>query len=141
MNRKPGNGSIALGATPMMPTIPSNWQHWSISSVDNIRPIKGASPNDRFGAVELTGIALRSIGIHHADMLIFRVTEKYEENCIGIWQTPIGRLAKFAIFNEEQGTVKLHNRNGSSVTFQEDQVTLLGLAVRVERELGPHLFP
>lgn len=112
---------------------PDDWQHWEIKKFRDIRTVETAGQFDRFAAVEVDGESLKGVGINHGDILIFKITERYVEDRIGIWQTPHGRTAKFA-YEDIDGTIKLHNQNGWSQNWNADEISLLGLVVRVERD-------
>lgn len=115
-------------------SIPDDWQNWQINSFRDIRKIIGSTARDRFIGVPVTGDSLKNVGIIHGDILITKLTTDYTEDKIGIWQTPHGRTAKFAYENFD-GSVTLHNKNGWSQEWQPDEIKLVGIVVRVERDL------
>lgn len=114
--------------------IPDDWQDLSIQKFRDVRPIKGANPYDRFIGVPVSGDSMKHEGIHHGDILITRLTTRYiDEEKIGVWQTPHGRTAKFA-YQNLGGTIVLHNSNDWQQEWQTDEVKLVGIVVRVERD-------
>lgn len=115
-------------------SIPDDWQEWQIRSFRDVRVIEGASQFDRFAAVEIEGESLKDVGILPGDVLVFKITQQYTEGKIGIWQTPHGRTAKYA-YEDFDGTVKLHNTNGWSQSWNVDEIKLLGVVVRMERDM------
>lgn len=115
-------------------SIPDDWREWQIRSFRDIRIVDGASQFDKFAAVEVEGESLKDVGILPGDVLVFKITDRYREGQIGIWQTPSGRTAKYAT-DECDGTVKLHNTNGWSQNWNVDEIKLLGVVVRMERDL------
>lgn len=114
--------------------IPDDWQQWAIKRFRDVRIVETANQFDQFAAVEVDGESLHGVGIHHGDILIFKITRDYREECLGIWQTPHGRTAKFA-YEDVDGTIKLHNKNGWAQNWNADELSLLGIVVRVERDL------
>jgi SOS-response transcriptional repressor LexA len=114
--------------------IPEDWQNWKIKSFRDIRAIAKATIKDRFIGVPVTGDSLKNLGIFHGDLLITKIVDKYDAEKIGVWQTPHGRTAKFA-YEDFDGMVVLHNQNGWQEKWQPDEIKLVGIVVRVERDL------
>lgn len=114
--------------------VPDDWQQWAIKQFRDVRIVESAGQFDQFAAVDVDGDSLKQCGIFHGDVLIFKITQQYREECLGIWQTPHGRTAKWA-FEDVDGTIKLHNKNGWSQNWNVDEVSCLGVVVRVERDL------
>lgn len=114
--------------------IPDDWQHWAIKQFRDVRVVESANQFDQFAAVEVDGDSLKGCGIYNGDILIFKITCNYRDECLGIWQTPTGRTAKYA-YEDVDGTIKLHNKNGWSQNWQPDEISLLGIVVRIERDI------
>ncbi len=114
--------------------IPEDWQNWQINTFRDVRRIIGADSQDRFIGVPVTGDSLKNIGIVHGDILIVRQARDYQADKIGIWQTPHGRTAKFAAENFD-GSITLHNKNGWQQKWQPEEIELVGIVVRVERDM------
>lgn len=115
-------------------SIPDDWQNWQIKGFRDVSRIPKSTIQDRFIGVPVTGDSLKNVGIFHGDILITKVTHQYLPEKIGVWQTPHGRTAKFA-YEEFDGGVVLHNKNGWSQKWQADEIKLIGIVVRVERDL------
>lgn len=115
-------------------SLPDDWQNWQIKSFRDIRRVSGSTDKDRFIGVPVSGDSMKNFGILHGDLLITRITTEYESGKIGIWQTPSGRVAKFASENSI-GSVTLHNENGWKQTWDSEDIKLIGIVVRVERDL------
>jgi SOS-response transcriptional repressor LexA len=114
--------------------IPDDWQNWQIKKFRDIRAIEGSNQFDRFAAVEVSGDSLKPLNILNDDVLIFKITTQYEEGKIGIWQTPSGRTAKFA-YQDFDGSVVLHNENGWQQRWEAADLQLIGVVIRVERDV------
>lgn len=114
-------------------SIPDDWQNWQISSFRDVRAIKGLAKNERCVGIPVNGDSLVKIGIFHGDILITRITKEYREGRLCVWQTPHGRTAKFAYENFD-GSVTLHNKNGWRQEWQSNEIQLIGIVVRVERD-------
>lgn len=124
---------IVSGVAAGRAVLPENHTDWEITgfrdvwmtTVDNLA---------RFAAVLVDGHSLTEQGILDGDLLIMRITQDYEDGKLGIWQTPDGRTAKFAS-HDPDGFVVLHNDDGWRQTWASDELRLLGLVVRVERDM------
>jgi SOS-response transcriptional repressor LexA len=114
--------------------IPDDWKNWKIKSFREIRAISKATLKDKFIGIIVTGDSLKNLGIFHGDLLITKLTTEYDAKKIGVWQTPHGRTAKFA-YEDFDGTVVLHNQNGWQQKWQADEIKLVGVVVRVERDM------
>lgn len=114
-------------------SIPDDLADWQITGFRDIRVIETADQMARFMAVPVEGDSLSSVGILDGDILICRLTERYQSGKIGIWQTPHGRTAKFAFLDYDQ-TVVLHNDDDWRQTWPSDELRLIALVVRVERD-------
>lgn len=111
--------------------IVGDWQNWQIKGFREIRAVGNAN---KLIGIPVVGDSLQNIGILHGDILITQITDQYKEEKIGIWQTPHGRTAKFA-YEDFDGMVVLHNKNGWVQKWQPEEIKLLGIVVRVERDL------
>lgn len=118
------------GGTP----IPLDWKQFAEASIREVSDIKNAPPFSKHVAIPIDGNSLKHMGIHHGDVLICRKSKYYEPGMIGIWETPHGRTAKYAMLNKD-GSVTLHNHNGWEQKWGVDEVELVAIAVRVERDL------
>lgn len=115
-------------------SIPEDWQNWQIKKFRDVRAIGGLSKSERCVGIPVNGDSLEKIGIFHGDILITKLTTEYKTGKLCVWQTPHGRTAKFAVENFD-GTLTLHNKNGWSREWQISDVKLIGIVVRVERDL------
>lgn len=113
--------------------IPDNAEDWQITGFRDIRLVETRDQFARFAAVPIEGDSLKGEGILDGDIGIMRITRDYEDDALGVWQTPHGRTAKFAHYDPD-GYVVLHNRNGWRQTWASGEIRLLGLIVRVERD-------
>lgn len=104
-----------------------------ITGFRDIRAIDACDPNVMIFAVPVEGDSLKPLGIHDGDHLICRTTHGYESDRIGVRQTPSGRTAKFAFYDQD-GFVVLHNDNGWRETWEAHEIKLLGLVIRSERD-------
>jgi SOS-response transcriptional repressor LexA len=118
------------GGTP----VPGDWKSFAAASIREISDVKDAPPFSKHVAVPVDGNSLKQMGIHHGDVLICRKTRLYLDGAIGIWETPHGRTAKYAYLNKD-GSVTLHNHNGWKQQWSAEEVQLVAIAVRVERDL------
>jgi SOS-response transcriptional repressor LexA len=118
------------GGTP----VPGDWKAFAAATVREVSEIKDPPPFSKHVAIPVDGNSLKSMGIHHGDILICRKTRLYTHGAIGIWETPHGRTAKYAYLNKD-GSVTLHNHNGWQKQYSADEVTLFAVAIRVERDL------
>lgn len=99
-----------------------------------MRLIETSDQLARFVAVPVAGDSLKDSGILDGDMLICRLTNNYEDGKIGLWQTPHGRTAKYAYYDFDNSVV-LHNENGWRQDWSPGELKLLGIVVRVERDM------
>lgn len=113
--------------------VPDDWQNWHIQKFRDIRAVKSVTPFERVVGIPVNGDSLNNIGIYHGDILITRITTEYKADRIGVWQTPYGQTAKYAMKNFD-GSVTLHNKNGWFQTWQPEDLKLIGIVVRVERD-------
>lgn len=115
-------------------SIPDDYHDWAITGFRDVRLIETTDQMARFVAVPVEGDSLTEQGILDGDMLICRITQVYETDKLGLWQTPSGRTCKFAYYDFDNSVV-LHNDNGWRQTWDSSDIKLLGLVVRVERDL------
>ncbi len=92
----------------------------------------GAKADELF-AVEVCGSTLNNIKIFDGDKLIVKKVSEFNERNLYVFDTPNGRTAKFAF--EFFGDIFLHNNRKWSSNFKAEEVKLLGVVVRVERDL------
>lgn len=123
---------VMLGAVHL----PAEYTDWEIGSFRDVRSLTNSDRQVRVFAVKVAGQNLAEKHICPGDVMVCRVTSRYEEGRIGIWQTPAGRTAKFAHFIPDGGVI-LHNESGWQEwqKWQVEDVRLLGIVVRVERDL------
>lgn len=115
--------------------IPDDMADWEISGFRQVSGFGGGDGGGgRFVLVPVEGDSLTSQRIYDGDLLLVRITRDYVPGQIGIWQTPSGRTAKFAFYDPD-GYIVLHNDNGWRQTWSAGEIRLLGVAVRVERDL------
>jgi SOS-response transcriptional repressor LexA len=122
--RRPVNGG-----TP----IPGDWKSFASATVREIRPLENIPPFAVVFATQVEGQSLQKLGIFNNDWLICYETTRYIPGKIGIWDTPHGQTAKFAYHKD--GSVVLHNHNGWKQAWASDEVKLVAIAARVERDL------
>lgn len=122
--RRPVNGG-----TP----VPDNWSQFASSTVRDIRRPENIPPFANIFATQVAGQSLQKLGIFNGDWLICYETSKYEDGRIAIWETAHGQTAKFAYY--KNGSVVLHNHNGWKQAWAPDEVKLVAVACRVERDL------
>lgn len=115
-------------------SIPDDYTDWAITSFRDVRMLAPSDVGARFVAVPVEGDSLIDLGILDGDLLIMRITQNYEDGRIGVWQTPNGRTAKFAYYDRDD-LVVLHNENGWRQSWDPSEIRLLGVVVRVERDL------
>lgn len=113
--------------------LPDDLSDWEITGFRDVRLIESNDQTARFVAVPVDGDSLKDQGILNGDFLICKITNVYEDGKIGLWQTPHGRTAKYAY--KENDCVTLHNENGWRQEWQPDELKLLGIVIRVERDL------
>jgi SOS-response transcriptional repressor LexA len=126
MNSPDRDGSAAM--------IPKDYTDWEIKGFRDVRLIPGSDRLARFAAVPVEGDSLKEQGILDGDILIMRITKVYEDGKLGVWQTPSGRTAKYAVYDLD-GYVVLHNDNGWTQHWNDGEIRLLGIVARVERDL------
>lgn len=115
-------------------SIPDDYTDWEISGFRDVRLIENTDQLARFVAVPVEGDSLLEQNICDGDYLICKLTSYYEDGKIGLWQTPHGRTAKYAYYDFDQSVV-LHNENGWSQRWDASELRLLGIVVRVERDV------
>lgn len=115
-------------------SIPDDYHDWAITGFRDVRLIETTDATARFIAVPVDGDSLKEQGILDGDLLICKITKNYEDGKIGLWQTPHGRTAKFAYYDFDNSVV-LHNENGWRQSWSSDELRLLGIVVRVERDM------
>ncbi len=106
---------------------------WQIEKFRTIRVVKGAKPSDKFASVPVCGESLKNHGIFDSDILIFKFTDFATPSRLCIWQTPGGITAKYA--RRESETITLHNEGDWKREFPIEDVQLVGVVVRVERDI------
>lgn len=116
-------------------SIPDDAMDWQITGFRDVRLIETSDQMARFIAVPVDGDSLIDQGILDGDMLICKLTNSYEDGKIGLWQTPHGRTAKYAYYDFDNSVV-LHNASGWQQSWEPGELKLLGIVVRVERDLG-----
>lgn len=114
--------------------IPDDLTDWEITGFRDVSAVSGDAGRSRFVLVPVDGDSLVGQRIYDGDLLLVRITQQYDPGKIGIWQTPAGRTAKFASYDAD-GYVMLHNEDGWRQTWMANEIRLLGVAVRVERDL------
>lgn len=115
-------------------SVPDDWQNWRIKGFRDVRAVRNISFEKSLIGIPVVGDSLQNIGILHGDILITLITDDYKEERIGIWQTPHGRTAKYA-YEDLDGMVVLHNKNGWVQRWQPEEIKLIGIVVRVERDM------
>jgi len=114
--------------------IPDEFHDWQITGFRDVRMFPSADVAVRYAAVPVEGDSLVEQGILDGDLLIMRITSQYEDGSLGIWQTPHGRTAKYARFDGDSSVV-LHNYDLWTQRWDARDLRLLGIVVRVERDL------
>lgn len=114
--------------------IPDDYTDWAITGFRDVRLLPMSDQTARFAAVPVEGDSLKAQHIVDGDFLIMQITSDYQEGKLGIWQTPDGRTAKYAS-TDPDGFITLHNNDGWTRLFAPGEISLLGLVVRVERDL------
>lgn len=115
-------------------SIPDDYTDWAITGFRDVRLVEHSDQTARYMAVPVEGDSLAGQNIIDGDFLICRITNDYEDGKIGLWQTPHGRTAKFAYYDFDNSVV-LHNENGWRQAWDARELRLLGLVVRVERDV------
>ncbi len=97
-----------------------------------ISAVSGAEATELF-TVEQIGSTLNRIRIFHGDKLIVKRCSEFNETNLYVFDTPDGKTAKFAF--EFFGDIFLHNNLKWSFNYKAEEVKVLGVVVRVERDL------
>lgn len=107
-----------------------------ISQWREIRPIKGARPNDRYAGVRVIGDSLQDTGILDGDVLIFLLTRVAQAGDLVIVLTPLGLTIKYLLQHSDQ-MVLLRGANSKyeDQIWDIEEVTIQGIVRRVERDL------
>jgi SOS-response transcriptional repressor LexA len=121
--------------SPVYAGTPTPLDYWKIEKFRTIREPRNAKLSDRFAAVPVCGDSLIEQGIFNGDILIFKFTEFAVPSRLCIWQTPEGITAKFAEKSGEDEFITLHNRSGWRKCFFANEIKMIGVVVRVERDL------
>jgi len=115
-------------------SIPDDYTDWQITGFRDVRLIETTDQAARFIAVPVEGDSLIDQGILDGDILICKMTGVYEDGKIGLWQTPHGRTAKYAYYDFDNSVV-LHNESGWRQSWDSSELKLLGIVVRIERDM------
>jgi SOS-response transcriptional repressor LexA len=113
---------------------PTPLDFWKIENFRTIRAIYGSKTTDRFAALTVSGDSLREQGIYDGDILIFKFTNFAPLTKLCVWQTPYGITAKYAQ-KTDADTITLHNQNGWQRDFNISDCRMVGVVVRVERDV------
>ena len=99
------------------------------------RTVRGLLGNQTevFTAVSVFDNHLARLGILTGDILIVKITRHFNESNLYVWRTPHGQMARYG--RETLAEITLHNGKGLSETFFRSEVEMLGVVVRVERDL------
>ncbi len=99
------------------------------------RTVRGLLGNqtDVFTAVPIYDNSLAHLGILANDILIVRVTKHFNEANLYVWRTPSGQMARYG--RETLAEITLQNGKELFETFFRSEVEMLGVIVRVERDL------
>ncbi len=100
------------------------------------RTVRGLFGNDSevFSAVPIYDNALKHLGILSGDMLIVKITKYFNEANLYVWRTPVGQMARFG--ETSCAEIVLSNGRNRRETFFRSEVEMLGVVVRVERDLN-----
>ncbi len=112
----------------------NNCEKFAIKGFRDIRLVENVGQNERIVGVPVVGDCLKTIGILSGDLLILKITNESFSDKLSVWETPNGRTAKFATKNID-GTITLHNKSDWKQTWQAEEIELVGVGVRVERDL------
>lgn len=129
MIRIPVLGAAFAGkAAPMDPEEIVSWR--------DVRPIKGAGPQDVYCATPVCGDSLKDNNIVDGDWLIMLYTRFAEEGDLVVAFTPSGRTVKY-LYPQDDGTVVLRGANSAYDDQQwlEEDVRIQGVVKRIERDL------
>ncbi len=99
------------------------------------RTVRGLLGNDKevFTAVSVFDNHLSHLGILNGDILIVKVGKHFNESNLYVWRTPSGQMARYG--ETTCAEIVLHNGKGQRETFFRVEVEMLGVVVRVERDL------
>jgi len=103
-----------------------------ISSFRTVRDLNDAT-GDIFVGIKMFGKTLEHYGIFHGDILIVKLTKNFNSENLYVWNTPHGKTAKFA--EKKLAEIALHNGGDWRETFFQSEVEMLGVVVRIERDL------
>lgn len=120
--------------SPVFAGAPAPLDDWKIDKFRDARPLKGVRVFDRVAAMPVSGDSLNEQGIFDGDLLVFKFSQETSLDKLCIWETPHGATAKFARLNNN-GTITLHNGAGWEQTWNPEDVRLIGVVLRVERDL------
>lgn len=112
-------------------SIPDDWQNWQIKNFREIREVPG---KHKLVGIPVNGDSLNNLNIIHGDLLIVKLTNQYHHEKLCVWQTPFGRTAKYVRDNRD-GTLTLHNKANWEQDWQYADVELIGVVVRIERDI------
>lgn len=119
---------------PVFAGSPAPLDDWKINKFRDVRPLRGVGVYDSVAAMPVSGDSLVEQGIFDGDLLVFKFTVNAAPEKLCIWQTPHGATAKFARLNPN-GTITLHNGAGWEQKWNPEDVRLVGVVLRVERDL------
>jgi len=114
--------------------VPDDTEDWDIVAYRDVDMPVGCDMSARYFLTEVDGDSLKHKHIVPGDFLLCRVAAEYESGKIGIWQTPSGRTAKFAYFDDGDGCVVLHNDGDWRQQWDRRDIQLLGLVDKIERD-------
>jgi SOS-response transcriptional repressor LexA len=98
----------------------------------DIRAVKNTKGRFIF-CTHVVGNTLKASRIFDGDLLVVMSVKDFNEKSLYVWETPEGRTAKYAF--EFLGDITLHNKGTWFRRFKKKEVKLLGLVVRIERDL------
>ena len=103
--------------------------------LSQFRIVRGLFGNETevFSAVPIYGNSLAHLGILTGDILIVKITRHFNEANLYVWRTPHGQMARFASMTCAE--IVLSNGKDKSETFFRSEVEMLGVVVRIERDL------
>ena len=103
--------------------------------LSQLRPVRGLFGDhaEVFTAVPIYDNSLAHLGILSGDILIVRVTKHFSESNLYVWRTPHGQMARYA--ETTCAEIVLSNGQNLRETFFRVEVEMLGVVVRVERDL------
>jgi SOS-response transcriptional repressor LexA len=115
--------------------VPSNWSNFAAAMVREISPVNDL-PFEKHVAIPVGGQGLKHNGIYDGDVLIVRPSNRYVDGSLAIWETPKGQTARYAEVVDDD-LVILHDGKRKRNEFSTDDIRLVGIVVRVERDLLP----